>query len=137
MPPPRSTTRPGASPAPSTTSPSPRSSPPTPPGRRSSTSPPPAPPSARSYQQNEHPADTMNSKPRQAPPGGLSAVAHTLTANDAATLTPSVAEHRGGQSGAITQVHQEVADLLGGPGTVRVRGHAEDVYVTGADLDHE
>jgi hypothetical protein len=35
----------------------------------------------------------MNSKPRQAPPGGVSAVAHTLTANDAATLTHSVAEH--------------------------------------------
>ena len=35
----------------------------------------------------------MNSKPRQAPPGGVSAVAHTLTANDAATLTLSVAEH--------------------------------------------
>src|SRR5580693_5407652 len=63
-----------------------------PPPRRSSTNPPPAPPSARSSQQNEHPADTMNSKPRQAPPGGVSAVAHTLTANDAATLTLSVAE---------------------------------------------
>jgi hypothetical protein len=34
----------------------------------------------------------MNSKPRPAPPGGVSAVAHTLTANDAATLTLSVAE---------------------------------------------
>ena len=71
---------------------SPRSSPPTPPEKRSSTSPPPAPPSARSYQQNEHPADTMNSKPRPAPPGGVSPVAHTLTANDAATLTLNVAE---------------------------------------------
>jgi hypothetical protein len=38
----------------------------------------------------------MNSKPRQAPPGGVSAVAHTLTANDAATLTLSVAEHQAG-----------------------------------------
>ena len=35
-------------------------------GKRSSTSPPPAPPSARSYQQNEHPRDTMNTKPRPA-----------------------------------------------------------------------
>jgi hypothetical protein len=35
----------------------------------------------------------MNSKPRQAPPGGVSAVAHTLTANDAAPLTLNVAEH--------------------------------------------
>jgi uncharacterized protein (DUF1330 family) len=31
----------------------------------------------------------------------------------------------------------QVADLLCGPRPVRVRGHAEDVYVTGADLDHE
>jgi hypothetical protein len=32
----------------------------------------------------------MNTKPRPAPPGGASAVTHTLTANDAATLTLSV-----------------------------------------------
>jgi hypothetical protein len=37
----------------------------------------------------------MNSKPRRAPPGGVSAVAHTLTANDAATLTLSVVEQPG------------------------------------------
>src|SRR5690348_458365 len=36
----------------------------------------------------------MNTKPRPAPPGGASAVAHTLTGNDAATLTLKVAEHR-------------------------------------------
>jgi hypothetical protein len=34
----------------------------------------------------------MNSKPRPALQGGVSAVAHTLTANDATTLTLSVAE---------------------------------------------
>lgn len=34
----------------------------------------------------------MNTKPRPAPPGGASAVAHMLTANDAATLTLKVAE---------------------------------------------
>jgi hypothetical protein len=33
----------------------------------------------------------------------------------------------------ITGVHQEIADLLGGPRPVRVRGDPEDVYVTGAD----
>jgi hypothetical protein len=37
----------------------------------------------------------MSSKPRPAPPGGVSAVAHTLTANDAAPLTLSVAEQTG------------------------------------------
>jgi hypothetical protein len=35
-------------------------------GKRSPTSPPPAQPSAKSSQQNEHPADTMNTRPRPA-----------------------------------------------------------------------
>jgi len=35
------------------------------------------------------------------------------------------------------RIYQEIADLLGGPRPVRVRGHAEDVHVAGADLDHE
>ena len=34
----------------------------------------------------------MNTKPRPAVPGGASAVAHTLTASDAPTLTLKVAE---------------------------------------------
>ena len=39
--------------------------------------------------------------------------------------------------GAITQLHQEIADLLDSPGLVRVGGYAEDVHVTGADLHDE
>jgi hypothetical protein len=39
--------------------------------------------------------------------------------------------------GAIAEIHQEVADLLCGPRPVRVRGHAEDMHIPGADLDHE
>jgi hypothetical protein len=42
-----------------------------------------------------------------------------------------------GTRGAVTQVHQEVADLLHGPRPVRVRGDAEDVHVTAAHLDDE
>jgi hypothetical protein len=38
---------------------------------------------------------------------------------------------------AVTQVHQQVADLLCGPRPVRVRGDTEDVHVPGADLDHD
>ena len=38
---------------------------------------------------------------------------------------------------AITQVHQQVADLLHGPGPVRVGGDPEDVHVTAADLHDE
>jgi hypothetical protein len=37
----------------------------------------------------------MNAKPRPAQPGGVPAVAHTLTAADAITLTLSVAEQVG------------------------------------------
>ena len=39
--------------------------------------------------------------------------------------------------GAVTEIHQEIADLLGCPRPVRVRGHPEDVYVTGTDLHDE
>jgi hypothetical protein len=39
--------------------------------------------------------------------------------------------------GALPQIHHEVAGLLSGPRPVRVRGHAEDVHITGAHLDHE
>jgi hypothetical protein len=36
--------------------------------------------------------------------------------------------------GSITQIHQQVADLLHGPRPVRVRCDTEDVHVTRADL---
>ena len=36
---------------------------------------------------------------------------------------------------AVTEVHQEVPDLLCGPRPVRVRGHAENVQVAAADFD--
>jgi len=46
-------------------------------------------------------------------------------------ITDQVLEIRG----AITQIHQVVADLRCGPPPVRVRGHTEDVHGPGADLD--
>jgi hypothetical protein len=36
--------------------------------------------------------------------------------------------------GAVVEVHQQVAGLLGGPGPGRVTGYAEDVDVAVADL---
>jgi hypothetical protein len=39
--------------------------------------------------------------------------------------------------GTITKIHQQVADLLHGPGTVRVRGDPEDVQVAAAYLHDE
>src|SRR3954470_24858332 len=37
----------------------------------------------------------------------------------------------------IAEIHQEVACLLRGPGSRRVRGDAEDVYPAGGDLHHD
>jgi len=40
-------------------------------------------------------------------------------------------------AGPVTEVHDQVAGLLRGPGAVRAGGHAEDVYVPGRDLHDE
>jgi excisionase family DNA binding protein len=50
----------------------------------------------------------MSSKPRPAPPGGVSAVAHTLTANDAAPLTLSVAEHSVDEAARLTGLSRDL-----------------------------
>jgi hypothetical protein len=39
--------------------------------------------------------------------------------------------------GPVTEVHQEIPDLLRGPRRVRVRGDPRDVYVAAAGLHHE
>jgi hypothetical protein len=39
--------------------------------------------------------------------------------------------------GAITKIHQEIADLLHGPWSVRVRGDSQDMHIPGSDLDPE
>src|SRR6185437_4510384 len=39
--------------------------------------------------------------------------------------------------GAFAEVHEEVAGLLGGPGSVGMCGHAQDVEVAVADLEYE
>ena len=52
-------------------------------------------------------------------------------------LTGAVPDQEPEAGGAIVEVHQQVADLLGGPWPVRVRGDAEDVHVPGADLHDE
>ena len=56
---------------------------------------------------------------------------------DLGEVPSAVADQELKARGVVAEVHQEVADLLGGPRPVRVRGHAEDVHVAGADLDHE
>src|SRR6266851_3002871 len=52
-------------------------------------------------------------------------------------LPGPVADQEPEAGGAITQIHQEVADLLHGPGTARVGGDSEDVHVAGANLHDE
>ena len=37
----------------------------------------------------------------------------------------------------LAEVHEEVAGLLGGPGSVGMCGHAQDVHMAVADLEHE
>ena len=52
-------------------------------------------------------------------------------------LPGPVADQEPEVRGAITEIHEQVADLLGGPRPVRMRGHPEDVHVAAADLHHE
>jgi hypothetical protein len=49
-------------------------------------------------------------------------------------LASPVADKKSELIGSIAKIHHEVADLLGGPSTVRVRGRAEDVDIAAADL---
>jgi hypothetical protein len=52
-------------------------------------------------------------------------------------LPGPVADNEPKVRGAITQIHQQVADLLYCPSPVRIRGHAEEVQVAAADLHDE
>jgi hypothetical protein len=52
-------------------------------------------------------------------------------------LPGPVADQEPEARGAITEIHREVADLLRGPGPVRVRGDPAEVHVAAAGLDHE
>ena len=42
-------------------------------------------------------------------------------------LPGPVPDQKSEPGGAFSQVHEQVPGLLGGPGAVRVRGHAEDI----------
>src|SRR6266851_9435463 len=60
------------------------------------------------------------------------------TASNAAVNCPGpVPDQEPGPGGALPQIHQQVPCLLHRPGAVRVRGHAEDMHITGAGFDHE
>src|SRR2546430_10101051 len=56
---------------------------------------------------------------------------------DAGELPGPVADQEPEARGAVAEVHQDVADLLGGPRPVRMGGDPEDVDVAGADFDDE
>jgi hypothetical protein len=57
--------------------------------------------------------------------------------NDAVNCPGPVAGQEPEACGAVAEIHQEIADLLGGPRPVRVRGDSGNVHVAGADLDDE
>jgi hypothetical protein len=52
-------------------------------------------------------------------------------------LSSPVADEEPEPGGVVAEVHDEVAGLLGGPGAVRVSGHAQDVQGAVADLERE
>ena len=51
----------------------------------------------------------------------------STVSNEARELSGAVADQEPELGGALAEVHDEVAGLLGGPGPVRVRGHAQDM----------
>jgi hypothetical protein len=54
-----------------------------------------------------------------------------------AELTGPIADEEPEPGNTLAEVHHEVAGLLGRPGLVRMPGHAQDVQVAIADLEHE
>jgi hypothetical protein len=52
-------------------------------------------------------------------------------------LAVAVADEEPEASVGVVEVHEQVAGLLGQPGSGRVRGDAQDVYPTGGVLDDE
>ena len=64
--------------------------------------------------------------------------ASAMTASNEAVNCPARSRTRNRNRGdAIVEVHHEVAGLLGGPRSVGMRGHAQDVQVAVAALEHE
>jgi hypothetical protein len=57
--------------------------------------------------------------------------------NDAVNLASVVADEESEGGGAVVEVDQQVAGLLGGPGSGRVAGRAEDAHVAAADFQRE
>jgi hypothetical protein len=68
---------------------------------------------------------------------GLDAGAGQDCVEGVGELPSAVADQEPEVRGAVAEVHREVADLLGGPRPVRVRGDPEDVDVARADFDDE
>ena len=63
----------------------------------------------------------------------MPALARTAS-KECGELPGAVADQEPEVRGAVAEVHQEVADLLGGPRPVRVRGDPEDVDVAASRL---
>src|SRR6266516_7432828 len=68
---------------------------------------------------------------------GLDAGAGQDRVEGAGVLPGTVADEGPEACGAVAEVQQEVADLLGRPRALGVRGDPKDMHVAGADLDDE
>jgi len=66
---------------------------------------------------------------------------HALAGEDrvegAGELGVAVPDQEPERAGPVTEVHEQVASLLGGPRAVRVSRHAEDMHPPGPDLHDE
>ena len=67
-------------------------------------------------------------------PDRLHALAGEDLVEDAGELGVTVADQEPERGDRVAEVHEQATGLLGGPGAVRVGGHAEDVHVPGRDL---
>jgi hypothetical protein len=52
-------------------------------------------------------------------------------------LAVTVPDQESEVAGALAEIHEQVAGLLGGPGSGGVSGDAQDVHPPGPDLHHE
>jgi hypothetical protein len=67
----------------------------------------------------------------------LHALAREDCIESAGELGIPVADQEAEGTDPVTEFHDQVAGLLGGPRAVRVRGHAEDVHMPGLHLHDE
>jgi hypothetical protein len=86
------------------------------------------------FAEDQHPAGDLRRGGKHEPFGvGVGARAGQGRVEGSGELPGAVADQEPEVRGAVTKVHQEIADLLRGPLAVRVGGDPQDAHVAGAD----